>query len=319
MATVLLNGTFLNFTPVVFPLIEPHQDIATSQHNDTRHHYQTASTYIFEPSKRGQNSELASEGFDEETPGSAATKNLSSSEDLRLAPVEGPFVAYEDNDINTQTVSLSPPAIPLSKEFLDLSENHLFEELPDEHQPITITLHRDHVFNELNELSSQGITQMYHSFRIEMEIAHKELIQEPAYVADCWGPILREHLGKFGESLEAILKSLEPSSKNVLEILQFEEFKNPSEAATAFFLKKFTRNSTDERRKFLSFCTGADVLLVPAIDVKLFEPTNDFSRMPVAHTCGCLLEVPSSYGSVAEFSEEMSGILNSNIWVMDVI
>lgn len=69
----------------------------------------------------------------------------------------------------------------------------------------------------------------------------------------------------------------------------------------------------------LLYVTGADVLVANHIQVRFVEPANEFGRMPVGHTCGCVLELPDTYASQIEFTEEFTKVLNSNIWAMDII
>lgn len=63
---------------------------------------------------------------------------------------------------------------------------------------------------------------------------------------------------------------------------------------------------------------GADVVISMKIQVTLVGKMNDFARRPIAHTCGCLLELPT-YPSYVEFSEEMASVLKSDVWVMDIV
>lgn len=65
--------------------------------------------------------------------------------------------------------------------------------------------------------------------------------------------------------------------------------------------------------------TGADVLIASSIKVRFVEPLSDFSRTPVAHTCGYVLEFPNSYGSYLELAEELTELLDSKVWVMDIV
>ena len=56
------------------------------------------------------------------------------------------------------------------------------------------------------------------------------------------------------------------------------------------------------------------------IVVCMVPSTNEFSRAPSSHTCGCVLKIPDSYTSVHSVQDlrlEFNSILKSNIWVMD--
>lgn len=67
------------------------------------------------------------------------------------------------------------------------------------------------------------------------------------------------------------------------------------------------------------FFAGADVLTGTMIEVRFVPPVNEFSRTPVAHTCGSVVEIPNTYCSATEFAEEFGNILQSNVWVMDFV
>jgi hypothetical protein len=53
--------------------------------------------------------------------------------------------------------------------------------------------------------------------------------------------------------------------------------------------------------------------------VRFVAPISDFSRVPVGHTCGCVIEIPTTYASAQEFSEEFGEVLMSNVWCMEFI
>ena len=64
--------------------------------------------------------------------------------------------------------------------------------------------------------------------------------------------------------------------------------------------------------KFLRFCTGSD-LLFKEIAVR-FTQIDGFARRFIAHTCGCILEIPD----YVEFRSEFTSVLKSDVWVMDI-
>lgn len=91
--------------------------------------------------------------------------------------------------------------------------------------------------------------------RTLLEVAHKEMVQDPAYVAECWSNILQGlHLPPGG--LDEVMSSLTPTTRKVVAMLQHEAL-NKRECQILDFLKKFIRTCSDVRlRKFLRFCTG---------------------------------------------------------------
>ena len=74
--------------------------------------------------------------------------------------------------------------------------------------------------------------------------------------------------------------------------------------------------------KYFFPITGSDLLVKENIFVRLFKcdaHTSNFARSPVAHTCGCILELLDNYTELAELRGEFNGILKSAVWVMDIV
>ena len=91
--------------------------------------------------------------------------------------------------------------------------------------------------------------------KVLYETAHKSLIQEPAYIAETWRPILTEILN--ADKIELLYTSLKPTVKKVLQALRFPEVMTASQHSVADYLKRFIRGSRFDRfKKFLRFCTG---------------------------------------------------------------
>ena len=76
----------------------------------------------------------------------------------------------------------------------------------------------------------------------------------------------------------------------------------------------------DEVRRFLCFTTGSSVLIAERISI-VFNAQSGLSRHPIAHTCACTLELPSTYASYLEFEQEFNSILmnDEHTWEMHVI
>lgn len=51
----------------------------------------------------------------------------------------------------------------------------------------------------------------------------------------------------------------------------------------------------------------------------LFNENGGFARASMARTCNYTLELPATYQTLPEFRPEMNGILESSVWVMDVL
>jgi hypothetical protein len=87
------------------------------------------------------------------------------------------------------------------------------------------------------------------------EVAHRELVQAPAYVAECWQDILNSLMPK--TDIRQMFAELTPTSKKVLALLDVPSNLTLSQTATADFLRKYVRGlSLDLLKKFLRFVTG---------------------------------------------------------------
>ena len=147
------------------------------------------------------------------------------------------------------------------------------------------------------------------------QLAHQELIQKPRYVSNCWSPIFQAlktstQLSSI-ENVREMYAMKKPSPKKVVKL--FKKVEGPpltdSEAQTFDFLKKFVKTlSEDALKAFLQFTTGSDLLITSSIEVS-FSAIDGAGRAPIAHTCGPLLEMPSTYQSFNELSEEFSNVL----------
>ncbi|XP_047665713.1 uncharacterized protein LOC125140577 [Tachysurus fulvidraco] len=91
--------------------------------------------------------------------------------------------------------------------------------------------------------------------QILLDVAHKEIVQDPAYIAECWSPVLKKLKLPPG-GLNELMMSLTPTARKVIAILQHEKFNN-RECQVMDYLKRFIKHCSDVRlRKFLRFCTG---------------------------------------------------------------
>ena len=59
-------------------------------------------------------------------------------------------------------------------------------------------------------------------------------------------------------------------------------------------------------------------MLFDAIQVN-FTNLSGLGRRPIAHTCNTVLELSSTYQSFPELREELSAILASDYWEMDIV
>ena len=155
-----------------------------------------------------------------------------------------------------------------------------------------------------------------------LEVAHKEIVQKPQYVADAWREALMMLKSKDGmatiQGLCNMYQRIEPTNRKVLSMIRADP-QNNSERAAVDFLNRFVRGMDQAQLKsFLRFVTGADALCVPFISVH-FTTLDGLARRPVAHTCGSVLELPSTYNTFPELREEFNNILAKAKWQNDIM
>lgn len=153
---------------------------------------------------------------------------------------------------------------------------------------------------------------------ILQELAHKKLIQEPAYVIEQWANIFASaaiHI----EDLSSVYGNLEPTVRKVAKSLSFPDNMNTQQKEIQRYLTMYLRECSKEGLcRFLRFCTGSDLFVEKIITIN-FTQIEGFQRRPVSHTCGCVLELSVCYDSYPDFRSEMNKIMESNVWVMDII
>ena len=70
----------------------------------------------------------------------------------------------------------------------------------------------------------------------------------------------------------------------------------------------------EEVRRFLCFTTGSSVLIANRISVT-FNNLSGLARKPIAHTCGYVIELPTTYMSFLDFEQEFTAILAEDEYV----
>ncbi|KAJ8007783.1 hypothetical protein DPEC_G00097780 [Dallia pectoralis] len=152
------------------------------------------------------------------------------------------------------------------------------------------------------------------------EISHKELVQKPMFVIDCWREITHHHhISLSPEAVTKLFSDLQPTTKKVCKLLKFGVDLTTKQKEVVNHLKRFIRELDESKlQKFLRFCTGSDLIVSDSIYVE-FEEMTEFTRRPVGHTCGKILHIADSYENFPDFRSEFNAVLESNVWVMDVV
>ncbi|KAF0032061.1 hypothetical protein F2P81_016616 [Scophthalmus maximus] len=166
----------------------------------------------------------------------------------------------------------------------------------------------------LNDFSSVDTLR-----EILLEIAHKELIQKPMYVIDCLRDVIEPNITLNHDDLVEMYGNLKPSPKREQGLLQLPVMMTPKQREVENNLKRYLRELDEEKLgKFLRFTTGSDLMTCYRIEI-LFSNMSKFTRRPIGHTCGRVLEVADCYENFPDFRSEFNAVFDSNIWIMDIV
>nr|XP_011418577.2 uncharacterized protein LOC105321819 [Crassostrea gigas] len=150
------------------------------------------------------------------------------------------------------------------------------------------------------------------------EISHKEILQEPKFVIECWKPVFQTALHITSSKLDEIYDKKKPTVKKLLQLMKFPSDMDFIQQTTANHLKRFVRSLDKQSLEaFIRFCTGSNIL---GADISIeYNKMSGFGRRPTARTCGCVLSIPTTYDSFTEMREEFNNILSSNVWEMGYV
>lgn len=179
----------------------------------------------------------------------------------------------------------------------------------------------DEFLDLLEQFKSRSKVTKHNVQDIIVEIARQELVQKPHIMAACLKSVFDDLKGKFADKdiLSQLYGKLKPSTKKLISLLKAEP-KDDSERDAFAYFKRFIRGLNDVNvGKLLQFITGSNMIIVSYIDVMFTKNRNDFTRRPIAHTCGPCLEIPSTYNNFCELREEFTYLLQENKWEMDII
>ncbi|KAK3606682.1 hypothetical protein CHS0354_023243 [Potamilus streckersoni] len=153
---------------------------------------------------------------------------------------------------------------------------------------------------------------------IIQEIAHKEILQEPKFVIESWRKVLGTNLEMDQNELCEIYKEKQPTVKKILNALNFPDVMDCNQQTTSNYLKRFVKGLDKKgMENFLRFCTCSN-LMSEKITIE-FTRLYGFERRPVAHTCGNILRMPTTYEIFSDMREEFENILSSNVWEISYV
>ena len=181
-----------------------------------------------------------------------------------------------------------------------------------------ISVNEDEVLEFLEAHEVTTWTNSNNFSKVVMEMAHKEIIQNVAYISKVWFPDFVEG-GTAPSKLDDLWENLRPTPTKVVAKLHSDPVMSALQQKVSHYLKKFIRSSPDKQpQTFPRFCRGSDPMVVEKIYVRFYVPDGAYVSTPTAHTCGAVLSVPEKYGSAMELQEKFSNLFESQeIWVMD--
>lgn len=185
------------------------------------------------------------------------------------------------------------------------------------------TVDKDEIYDALEQYDVKKAINAENIERIVREVAHKELVQKPMFIADCFYKVLNATI-LVQEDMSVLYSTLEPTPKKVLNSIKFPEQMSSEEKTLSQYLKKLVREMDDPQnlQLFLRFCTGSDIMTKNDIQIRF--TSSDVSsnvRCPSSHTCGCVLEIPRSYSQdpYVLFKSDFLSLLRNRYWQMDFV
>lgn len=200
------------------------------------------------------------------------------------------------------------------KNFISDSEKDLIE------KAYNGEVESDEFLEFLADFDCKKVVHLNNLNQVLLELAHKEIIQKPHYVINCWAniiPFFLEYFHNLGD-IELLYEKLVPTAPRVISSFRAEE-RNEAEREVMKHLKRFVRGLDKVKLgRFLQFCTGSNVMINDSINI-MFTRLEGLERRPIAHTCTYLLEIPTTYQCYPEFREEFNSILEANSWEMNIV
>lgn len=220
----------------------------------------------------------------------------------RLSPACAVAIIFGEHEVSTDMLFESL-LMYLSQTERDLLTTAITEELSGED--------RDDLLDLLDRMGVTSLPAKDNLKGIFLQVAHKQIIQKPRYALEKISLTAGETLQQMFHSPQDVQNMYEekkPTTKKLLKLLNAIP-KTQAESQSYRFLQQYIRGLDDVGlRKMLRFVTGSDVVCVNQIEI-LFTSLEGLARRPVSHTCGPVLELPSTYLSYPELRVEMDNVL----------
>ena len=97
-----------------------------------------------------------------------------------------------------------------------------------------------------------------------LQIAHKQLVQAPAFISQTWTPIIQTNLKPLlPTSLKTMVETMEPTTSKVLKMVIYPPAAETQYKQVVGYLNRYIRGlGTDMLKRFLRFCTGEILIII---------------------------------------------------------
>ena len=182
---------------------------------------------------------------------------------------------------------------------------------------------KDELFKTLEQYDVKQAFNSENIQRILREVAHKELVQKPMFIADSFFKVLTT-IQLVQEDMSVLYSKLEPYPKKVLSAIKFPKEMSSDEKVLSQYLKRIVREMDDPQnlQRFLRFCTGSDIVIKNDIQIRFTSSSiSSDVRCPSSRTCGCVLEIPRSYfqDSYVLFKSDFLSLLRNRYGQMNFV
>ena len=193
-------------------------------------------------------------------------------------------------------------------------------------QPIldtsTLPSNREEFDDFLERFNCRTVVSNANCLKVLLEIAQQELIQKPHVMIASWQSTCHQlKLYPAFNTIAAVktnYDSLLPTNKKVLDMLVANPT-NDAERDALKFLQRFIRGlEMSKLVKFLRFTTAMDVVVGNKLNIS-FIKSEGFGSRPIAHTCGPVLELPTSYANHVELRGQFANVLRRDDWEIDIV